>query len=214
MKVELLSHFGNDKMVCDVARVSYDKVKNIFDEKDVKLIHYLAEHGHTSPFRHPHLQFRVNCAVYVERQIFKHSIGIATNSRSGRYVDFSDEYDIPTQLRYQSKSSKQGSAGNLDEDKNAILVDKMKTVVELAAKTYAELEEAGVAKEQCRAILPLCLETTFIWTGSFQAFAHLCHLRLKPDAQQETREVVANMLDLVKKIPENPFQHSVKAFGL
>ena len=50
-------------------------------------------------------------------------------------------------------------------------------------------------------------------TGSFQAFVHLCNLRLKPDAQQETREVVAEMLECVKNIEGNPFQHSLAAFG-
>lgn len=214
MKIDLLGYFGNDLMVANVARVSYGKNKEFFDEKDVKLIKYLVDHKHTSPFRHPHLQFRVKCNIVVERQLFKHEVGVAKNSISGRYVDFSDSYDLPEQLRYQSKDSKQGSAEDLPEKLNKDLLAEMQKVIDLAEQTYDHLCKNGVSKEQARMVLPLCLETTFIWTGSLQAFIHLCQLRLKPDAQKETREVVAEMLRLVKEIPGNPFEHTISAFGL
>ena len=214
MKVELLDYFGNDLMAANVARVSYGKTKEAFDEKDEKLLKYLVTHNHTSPFRHSQIQFRIKCAIFVERQLFKHQIGWSANSLSGRYVDFSDSYDIPEQLRYQSKSSKQGSAGDLSEADNRDFQAKMKELVDAAQKLYREMEEFGIAKEQCRVILPLCLETTFIWTGSFLAFVHLCNLRLKPDAQKETQRVVAEMLRLVKEIEGNPFKHTIAAFGL
>jgi len=214
MKIELLGYFGDDLMTANVARVSYGKNKEVFDKKDEKLLKYLVNHGHTSPFRHAHLQFRIKCSIFCERQIFKHEVGVAKNSISGRYVDFSDSYDIPTQLRYQSKDSKQGSGGDLPEELNKELVAEMQKVVDLAQKTYAKLCENGVAKEQARAILPLCLETTFIWTGSFQAFIHLCNLRLKSDTQKETRDVVTEMLRLVKEIHGEPFKFSMEAFGL
>jgi flavin-dependent thymidylate synthase len=90
----------------------------------------------------------------------------------------------------------------------------MKEIVEKSADLYKEMSEYGVAKEQCRIHLPLALETKFIWTGSFQAFVHLCNLRLKPDAQQETRELVSEMLDVVKSIEGEPFKYSLLAFGL
>lgn len=214
MQVELLDYFGNDLMAVNVARVSYGKSKEVFDSSDEKLLKYLVSHGHTSPFRHAHLQFRVKCSIFVERQIFKSEVGVSKNSLSGRYVDFSDSYDLPTQLRYQSKSSKQGSAGDLPKELNEVLYAEMHALVQASKALYNKLEKAGVAKEQCRTILPLCLETTFIWTGSFQAFIHLCNLRLKADAQKETGDVVAEMLRLVKDIPENPFKYTLEAFSL
>jgi thymidylate synthase ThyX len=62
-------------------------------------------------------------------------------------------------------------------------------------------------------ILPLALETRFIWTGSLQAFIHLCNLRLKKDTQKETRDLVGQMLDLVKNIEGNPFKYTIEAFS-
>ena len=71
MKVELLDSFGDDNMVANVARVSYLKhAYNYAQEANDKLLKYLAEHKHSSPFRHPQLQFRIECPIYVERQLF------------------------------------------------------------------------------------------------------------------------------------------------
>jgi thymidylate synthase (FAD) len=85
--------------------------------------------------------------------------------------------------------------------------------VESCKELYDELERNGVAKEQCRVILPLCLETQFIWTGSLAAFLHLWKLRLKQDAQEETRLLASMMLDEVRNIPGSPFAHTLGAFG-
>jgi thymidylate synthase (FAD) len=210
MKAELISHFGDDLMIVNAARVSFGKNKNIMDEKDEKLIKYLVEHKHTAPFRHPQLQFRIECPIFVERQLFKHQVGLSANSISGRYVDFSDNYYHIKELRKQSSSSKQGSDGLLDRPD---LIDKMDDHIEWGKKLYVELCDAGVAKEQARVILPLCLETQFIWTGSLLAFIHMWKLRLKNDTQQETREIAQQMLDLVKNIEGNPFEHTLKAWG-
>ena len=74
--------------------------------------------------------------------------------------------------------------------------------------------ELNVAKEQARTILPLNLNTTFIWTGSLLSFIHLFHLRLKEDTQKEIQNIAKQMVQCIKEIPENPFEHSLKAFGL
>ncbi len=209
MKVELIDHFGSDNMIVDVARVSYDKkAVNYTDEQNRNLIKYLWNHKHSSPFRHAQLQFRVECPIYVERQLFKHQVGISVNSISGRYVDFSDTYDTITEWRKQSTNSKQGSEGRVQ---NQLACKKIETkVIDTCKEAYSMLLSLGVSKEQARTILPLNLNTTFIWTGSLLAFMHMCTLRLKPDAQAETRAVVDAMLSAIGNIPENPFEQVLK----
>ena len=201
-------------MIANIARVSYDKESKQTSDRDARLLKFLAEHKHTTPFRHAQLQFRVECPIFVERQLFTHQIGWARNSISGRYVDFSDTYWMPEKLRFQSQDSKQGSSGDIPDNYNEYFIGKMNSIIEQSKDLYREMSEYGVAKELCRVHLPLCLQTKFIWTGSFQAFVHLCQLRLKPDAQLETREVVTKMLELVKSIEGNPFENSIKAWGL
>jgi thymidylate synthase (FAD) len=211
-KVELLSRFGDDLMIVNAARVSFGKNKEILDEKDSKLINYLVEHKHFAPFRHPQLQFRITCSIYVERQLFKHQVGLSANSISGRYVDFSDSYTTIKEWRKQSKSSKQGSEGIVEEQATCCNIEA--NVISYCKKAYDELLRLGVSKEQARSILPLNLNTTFIWTGSLLAFIHLWNLRLKPDTQIETKEIAQEMLDLVKNIEGTPFEHTIKAFNL
>ena len=210
--IEILDVFGNDLMVINSARVSYGKSKEVFDANDEKLIKYLVEHKHIAPFRHPQIQFRITCPIYVERQLFKHQVGISVNSISGRYVDFSDSYTNIKEWRKQSKSSKQGSEGFVDNQ--MACQDIEDKIIQTCSKAYCDLIELGVSKEQARTILPLNLNTTFIWTGSLLALFHLFNLRLKSDTQQETREVAMQMLEQVKSIEGNPFKNSLKAFGL
>jgi thymidylate synthase (FAD) len=198
-------------MVVNAARVSYGKSKDSVDQKDEKLINFLVEHKHVAPFRHAQLQFRIECPIFVERQLFKHQVGMSANSISGRYVDFSDNYFTVKSLRKQSKSSKQGSEGELDRPD---LIEKMNSLVEQSSQLYKDLCDAGVAKEQARIILPLCLETQFIWTGSLLAFMHFWALRLKNDTQEETRVLALDMLNLVKSIDGEPFTLTLKAFNL
>jgi thymidylate synthase (FAD) len=213
MKVELLDTFGNDNMVCNVARVSYQKIAAMFTvEENDKLIYYLAKHKHWSPFAHPKLQFRLEMPIYVERQIVKTSVGVDYNSISGRYVDFSDTYTNINTWRKQSISSKQGSGEDLSESDNLIANIVQNEIVESAKIAYKRLIHLGISKEQARTILPLNLNTTMIWTGSLYALIRLCNQRLKPNAQKETRDVVQEMLRQAKET--NLFKTSLTAYNL
>jgi thymidylate synthase (FAD) len=214
MKVELLEIFGNDDMVANAARVSFGKeASNYTVEQNEKLIKYLAEHNHTSPFRHPQIQYRITCPIFVERQLFKHQVGLTANSISGRYVDFQDNYYKIEDFRLQSKSSKQGSAGHLDEISNVIALKMQDAVISYCSTAYHELLQLGVAKEQARTILPLNLETTFIWTGSLLAYINFWKLRITRDTQIETMQIAMEMLCELK-LRTNGFQHSLKAFHI
>ena len=213
--VELVSYYGGDEMVVDAARVSYSKRASQYsDDQNERLINYLVRHNHTSPFRHPQFTFRIMCPIYVERQLFKHQVGVSVNSKSGRYVDFSDSYTPVSRWRKQSENSKQGSGDDLDPSTQvkARLIEA--EVIRRCESAYNKLIELGVSKEQARTILPLNLNTEFYWTGSLQAFVHLIKLRTDSHAQQETREIAHLMLDEVKAIPDSPFRLSLKAFQL
>ena len=221
ISVELENVFGNDLMVVNAARVSYGKTKFVFDEKDEKLISFLTsgKKKHTAPFRHPQLQFRITCPIYVERQLFKHTVGLTANSISGRYVDFSDSYTKITDFendkwKTQSKDSKQGSGEPLSEELQTYCNMLEISVIDKCKETYDKLIGLGVSKEQARTVLPMSLNTTFIWTGSLLAFIHLWSLRLEPDAQYETRCVCNLMLKCVESLPNQPFKHSLKAFNI
>ena len=87
MKVELIDVMGNDLSVVNAARVSYAKVKEAMDDSDEKLIKYLADHNHWSPFAHTFLSFRIEAPIFVARQLVKHQIGLLWNEESRRYIN-------------------------------------------------------------------------------------------------------------------------------
>ena len=113
--VKLVDHMGSDLSVVNAARVSFGKRKEAFDEADGKLIDYLAQHDHTSPFRHTALTFHVKAPIFVFRQWMKHRIASEFNEISGRYVEFpEDEFFVPETFRRQAKVNKQGSEGEVE----------------------------------------------------------------------------------------------------
>lgn len=213
MKVELLEVFGNDEMVANCARVSYQKeATNYSDEQNEKLINFLARENHWSPFSHPRLQFRLQIPIYIERQLVKTAAGVEYNSISGRYVDFSDTYYEIKQFRTQSKDSKQGSGEDLEAEENRDALIIQDDVINFCKKAYQDLLDLGVSKEQARSVLPLSLETTMVWTGSLYSFIRLYKQRTKSDAQKEINIVVTMMMEELKKTDN--FKYSLKAFGL
>jgi len=193
MKVELIDKMGTDLSVVNAARVSYSKTKEAFDVvKDEKLIKYLAEHEHWSPFAHASLQFRIKAPVFVARQLVKHQVGLVWNEVSRRYVDHAPELYKPDSWRGRPQNSKQGSDGEVELDQT--INYNMETTMQNCLVLYKSLLQKGVAPEQARMVLPQSMMTEWYWSGTLYAFARVCNLRCKPDTQRETQEV-ANDID-------------------
>src|SRR5690625_5071724 len=107
---------GSDLTVANAARVSYDKESTELNEKDRRLIRFLAREDHTSPFRHAIAQFEVYAPLMVARQWWKYVVGSdhtmdAWNESSRRYVTEERVFYVPAADEWRSapEMSKQGS---------------------------------------------------------------------------------------------------------
>jgi thymidylate synthase (FAD) len=187
MEVTLVDKMGNDLSVVNAARVSYSKTKKTFEQSDEKLIKYLAEHEHWSPFAHASMQFRIKAPIFVARQLVKHQVGLVWNEVSRRYVDFPPEIYKPTAWRGRPVNSKQGSDGEVELGQT--IDHNLETTMESCLILYNTMIEKGVAPEQARMVLPQSMMTEWIWSGTLYAFARVCNLRCKPDTQKETQDV-------------------------
>jgi thymidylate synthase (FAD) len=205
MHVELLDHMGDDRSVVNAARVSFDKESElefdwnwapILSEQDEKLINYLAKHKHWTPFAHTSIKFRVTMPIYVARQLAKHQVGGVVNEVSRRYVSTAPVLDVPTKWRKTAKNIKQGSSDELVE----VDQEHINQLMDQCLATYDYLIEMGVCPEQARVVIPICCETTWIWTGSLVFFARVCKLRLDPHAQKETRDVAEAISALIEPL--------------
>ena len=191
-EVEIIDHMGTDASIVNAARVSFGKRIKEMTEGDTKLIKYLAQHNHWSPFGHASLQFKIKAPVFVARQLVKHTVGLCWNEISRRYVDTSPEFHEVDEWRGRPIDKKQGSDGAIDKKG---ICDFLKQQIEnLAFDNYEKLLVAGVAPEQARMILPQSAMTEWYWSGSLYAFSRICNLRCASDAQYETR-IVANLLN-------------------
>ena len=204
MKVELIDKMGTDLSVVNAARVSYSKESKSFDVKDEKLIKFLAEHEHWSPFAHASMQFRIKAPIFVARQLVKHQVGLVWNEVSRRYVDFPPEIYKPEAWRGRPVNSKQGSDGTVELGQT--IDHNLETTMESCLILYNTMIQKGVAPEQARMVLPQSMMTEWYWSGTVYAFARVCNLRCKPDTQKETQDV-ANMID---KLADEAFPYCWK----
>jgi thymidylate synthase (FAD) len=198
MNVEYVDHMGSDLSVVNAARVSFDKISKKLNGKDKKLIKYLSDHNHWTPFGHTSLSLRIKAPIFVARQLVKHQVGGVWNEISRRYVDSEPEIYQIKEFRKKSPDKKQGSLSELIE-KNEIVSNIHAYFSKTAIQHYQYLLREGVCPEQARACLPLNTMTEWIWTGSVAFFSRVCNLRLKPDTQKETQEIAQKIFEIMKE---------------
>jgi len=211
IKATLMDHMGSDVTVVNAARVSFGKKSDntYTTDKDEKLIWYLAEHKHMSPFGHCFASFHVKAPIFVARQLVKHKF-LRWNEISRRYVDDEPEFYEPDKWRGKAANKKQGSAGSIDLDEidafhcNDSIMTNGNDGVYLATQDtlsmYKALLGAGVCPEQARMILPQSMMTEWYWSGSLDAFADMCLLRCASDTQEETRFVATQISDRMRNL--------------
>jgi thymidylate synthase (FAD) len=199
MQVDLVDHMGSDISVVNAARVSFSKISEEFNERDAKLIQYLARHNHWTPFGHAAATLRIKAPIFVARQFVKHQVGLVWNEVSRRYVDDEPEFWFPETYRGKPINAKQGSSDEVvthlslrdigtNEWWETEVANAFFNQTESSLDIYTAAIKAGVAPEQARIILPLNTMTEWIWTGSLAAWARVCKLRLDPHAQLEIQE--------------------------
>jgi thymidylate synthase (FAD) len=206
-----IDHMGTDLTVVNAARVSFGKKSELLEDrhgfwyaqsKDIKLIKYLAEHKHYSPFGHCFASFHVKAPVFVARQLVKHKF-LRWNEISRRYVDSEPEFYVPDVWRGKAEDKKQGSQGEIV---TSCVIDMCgeythpkfaaQDVNLIALQIYNSMIEGGVAPEQARMVLPQSMMTEWWWSGSLDALADMCNLRCKQDTQYESR-LVADQIDAI-----------------
>lgn len=235
LKAEYITHMGDDLMVVDAARVSFNKLSTavqfkdamvrisdtyanrirvpVLNEKDQKLINYLAKHKHKSPFFHPQVQFRITAPIFIANQLKRHQVGLALNEISRRYVDDDPEFYTPEKWRLRPEGGiKQGSSDKTmglgvpctyyeDPTKECNGEPHHITYsafLKIAEGLYKDMIDCNIAPEMARMVLPQSMFTEWIWTGSLYSWHNMCKLRLKPDAQYENRVIVQQIDDVMQ----------------
>ena len=208
-KVSYIQHVGDDKMIANAARVSFgqDNTKPL-TPRDKKLIKYLVEHKHTSPFEHNSITFLFEVPMFVRSQHMRHRTR-AYNEISRRYTDVDLRFYEPKQFRTQHESNRQASNENQ-------LIDP--TITPRFADTYIKssdairkfhnhsldlfnhLIEKGVCREQARGVLPQNLYAKYYGTVNLSNLIKFIDLRTHEGAQWEIQKVAEACLDIATEI--------------
>lgn len=210
IKAEYISHMGDDLMVVNAARVSFDKESQyeyewiddemfgypVLKDQDAKLIAYLARHDHWTPFSHPQITLRETVPIFVARQRFKHMVGFTYNEVSRRYVDDAPEFFAPEAWRSRPDGSVKQGSGEVHCN-SASWAETAAAATRHCLNIYNAMIADGIAPEQARTILPQSMLTSYYVTGSLAAFARFYRQRIDPHAQVEIQDLARQVGEII-----------------
>lgn len=176
---------NGDELIAKMARVSNPANENN-NETAPKLIRYLANHKHWSPFEMASMCVEIHTERDIAAQILRH--------RSFSFQEFSTRYSLTGfselfPLRRQDTKNRQNSIDDLPvEVVHEAEIANSKALIE-SWRAYQKMIDLGVAKECARRILPLCTPTRMYMSGNVRSWIHYIQVRTDPGTQLEHRQI-------------------------
>ena len=159
---------------------------------DEKLLRYLWENKHATPFEFGGLVIEVQAPIFVFREWHRHRTQ-SYNEMSARYTPLPDLNYIPTveRLLLNSKTNKQAGtaagAVELTEDKARLYQHQLGLMYDRQEGLYQDALKAGVPKELARIHLPVGRYSKMRASTCLRNWLAFCTLRMAPGAQHEIR---------------------------
>lgn len=211
--VRLIDYMGGDISIARNARVSYDADWRAGEDKgsDSRLINYMYENNHNTPFESVTITFDVKAPIFVFRQWHRHRTQ-SYNELSARYRELPEEFYVPEPhlIGTQNKDNKQmrdplswEEFTQLPEHERAALEKvcmDMKQANEASFKLYKQMIKDAIPRELARSVLPVATYSHMFTTMNLHNLFRFLAERLHPHAQYEIRTYAAAMLQLIEPI--------------
>lgn len=193
-----IDYMGNDSSIVQAARVSYgDGTKTV--QTDEKLIRYLLQHEHTSPFEMCEIKIHAKMPIFVARQWVRHRTA-SINEYSGRYSVMSEDFYLPKPEHTAEQDSKQGRGVILNDVNYDEVVHGIEEVSVVCSEAYRSLlEDYKLSRELARIVLPVNFYTEWYWKTNLHNLMHFIKLRSDSKAQYEIRVYADALLSLMEK---------------
>ena len=200
--IALMDHMGTDIDIVNAARKSFGRESTGFDEKDFKLLRYLWNHKHTTPFEMVELKFAVKAPLVVARQWMRHRTW-SYNEVSRRYTE--EKLDFykpdPTWIRAQSEIDRQASEeSGVEFNDSWIVHTQMQKQFEDSEFLYQSILNRGVCREQARLILPQSMYVEFVAKVDLWNLLHFLTLRLDSHAQWEMQQYAQAIVEILENV--------------
>lgn len=200
--LRLVDSMGSDLSIVRNARVSYDAEWRAGEDSgsDNRLIQYLYNNGHNTPFESVSVTFEVKAPIFVFRQWHRHRTQ-SFNELSARYKELPEEFYVPeaAQITTQSTDNKQMRTDEVHEYAEGWR-KVMNSQNASAFKTYKAMLADGVPRELARSVLPVSTYSHMFATANLNNWFKFLAERLHPHAQYEIRVYAEAMLQELKKI--------------
>ncbi len=197
--INLVDSMGDDLTIVNAARKSFGKHSGDFSPKDKKLLKYLWDNKHTSPFEMVEFMFEVKAPLFVVRQWQRHRTW-SYNEVSRRYTSDDLDFYFPETWRCQDTDNKQASSGEV----NKVAQDHATHVLWGHTKNltvvYEDLIESGICREQARMILPQNMMVEMVAKTDLSNLLHFLRLRLHKHAQWEIQEYAKAIVELIEPV--------------
>ena len=160
-----------------------------------RLIKYLIQHKHWSPFEMVNMCVQIDTTRSVASQILRH--------RSFSFQEFSQRYAEVTNkpgtlaVRRQDMSNRQNSVDDMNEYTVQEFQLKAQQLYEMSQHLYEEMLAAGVAKECAREVLPLSTPTKLYMNGTLRSWLHYCDLRCANGTQLEHQMIADQVKGII-----------------
>lgn len=177
---------------------------HIMVPQDEKLLRYLWEHDHATPFEMAGATFEAKAPIIVFREWQRHRVPFGYNELSARYTSLPDENYSPSVERIvegsRATKNKQASslAGECSESDAREWLVVLSELYEHSQKVYEWGLKIGVPKELARLAVPVARYSRMRATGNLRGWLAFLKLRNAPDAQHEIR-VYAEALQAMLK---------------
>jgi len=185
-----------EELISYMARVS-NPSNQTNTKTSAKLIKYLIEHSHWSPFEMVNMCVSIETTRSIAAQILRHR-SFSFQEFSQRYARVTELPQVP-ELRRQDEKNRQNSIDDLDPVLvNTLQYDAVKLYAD-ANRLYQRMLDCGVAKECAREVLPLASPTKLYMNGTIRSWLHYCDLRTAHGTQKEHAQIAAQVQDLLYK---------------
>lgn len=209
---------SNDKLdniedlIAFCARVS-NPANQYNKETNEKLLKYLADHSHWSPFEMANMTVEIETTRDIARQMLRHR-SFAFQEFSQRYAnvnEFGDSF-VLREARLQDTENRQNSIQNDNTELESEWERRQKEVIALVKEHYDWAISNKIAKEQARCILPEGnTKSRLYMQGSIRSWMHFVQLRSANGTQAEHIHVahlvaraISKMFPQIKKYTAVP----------
>jgi thymidylate synthase (FAD) len=203
---------GSDAAICDAARVSTlgdeadDYVRN--ETADAKLLRYLMNNKHGSPFEHGSITYIVTAPIFVFWDHVRHRIGVSYNIESSRYRELSPTFFVADAARTQTGRPGHYVMSEGSPEQTILMREANDWATSMSWRAYQTQLDAGIAREQAMQVLPMNTVITAYVTFNPRSLMNFLELRLGP-ARKEMQQIAAEYLILA--MPHWP--ETLTAFG-